>query len=200
MLCGQRSDQGRARLGNRRGPARDVCSGSNRAAFVQRRAAPQLQYHDARAFVTTPRGRTPAGPTMCIPTSPDISTLLSCRTGSSAPLAGPCFDALALPTNNACARTDGPPIPVRKMPVLQTAFVLAVLAASALSQNIDAYVAAEMPIAKAGLLANIGPDGSKAAGAAVRAPHHAADGPCHARAGGRAEPLRCHDPHLHARR
>jgi glucoamylase len=36
------------------------------------------------------------------------------------------------------------------------------------SSVVDQYVATESPIAKAGLLANIGPSGSKAAGAAVR--------------------------------
>lgn len=33
--------------------------------------------------------------------------------------------------------------------------------------SVDSYVATESPIAKAGLLANIGPDGSKSAGAKV---------------------------------
>jgi hypothetical protein len=44
-----------------------------------------------------------------------------------------------------------------------------VAASAALAQStIDSYIAMEEPIAKAGLLANIGPDGSKSSGAAVR--------------------------------
>jgi glucoamylase len=36
---------------------------------------------------------------------------------------------------------------------------------SVFAQSADSYVATELPIAKAGLVANIGPNGSKAAGA-----------------------------------
>lgn len=43
------------------------------------------------------------------------------------------------------------------------AFCAAVFAQSV----VDQYVATELPIAKAGILANIGPSGSKASGAAV---------------------------------
>jgi hypothetical protein len=35
------------------------------------------------------------------------------------------------------------------------------------SSLVDSYVSTELPIAKAGLLANIGPDGSKSSGAKV---------------------------------
>lgn len=36
------------------------------------------------------------------------------------------------------------------------------------STSVDSYVASESPIARAGLLANIGPSGAKASGAKVR--------------------------------
>lgn len=52
---------------------------------------------------------------------------------------------------------------------ISSAFVWASLAllwgAHAQSSTVDAYLASESPIAKAGLLANIGPSGSKASGA-----------------------------------
>jgi len=41
---------------------------------------------------------------------------------------------------------------------------------SKLTRDVDAYVARESGFAKLGLLANIGPDGSKSAGAKVCAP------------------------------
>ena len=48
-------------------------------------------------------------------------------------------------------------------------FTLVGLAVRALAQSsaADAYVASESPIAKSGVLANIGPDGSKSQGAKV---------------------------------
>ncbi|KAH8825016.1 glucoamylase [Flagelloscypha sp. PMI_526] len=59
-----------------------------------------------------------------------------------------------------------PSIPLSKMR-LQAAFVsLLPFVASVFSQNLDDYIAKERPAAKAGLLANIGPDGAKASGAA----------------------------------
>ncbi|KAI0035180.1 glycoside hydrolase family 15 protein [Vararia minispora EC-137] len=51
------------------------------------------------------------------------------------------------------------------MRLFQYALALAGLSASALAQSADSYIATEAPIAKAGLLANIGPSGSKASGA-----------------------------------
>ena len=44
---------------------------------------------------------------------------------------------------------------------------LIALATAAFAQSADDYVKSEGPIAKAGLLANIGPDGSKSSGAKV---------------------------------
>lgn len=41
------------------------------------------------------------------------------------------------------------------------------LVALSVQQNVDSYVQSETPIAKAGILANIGPDGSKSSGAAA---------------------------------
>ena len=40
------------------------------------------------------------------------------------------------------------------------------LVAVTLQQNVDSYITSESPIAKAGVLANIGPNGSKSSGAA----------------------------------
>ena len=50
---------------------------------------------------------------------------------------------------------------------LLTALVGLAASAFAQSSTADAYVASESPIAKAGLLANIGPSGSKSSGAKV---------------------------------
>lgn len=52
---------------------------------------------------------------------------------------------------------------MRSIIVSALAFCAAVFAQSA----VDQYVATESPIAKAGILANIGPLGSKSSGAAV---------------------------------
>jgi glucoamylase len=54
------------------------------------------------------------------------------------------------------------------MRVFQLAAGAALLAAGALSQTVDSYVASEGPIAKAGLLANIAPAGPDSLGAKVR--------------------------------
>ncbi|KAI0069719.1 glucoamylase [Panus rudis PR-1116 ss-1] len=49
---------------------------------------------------------------------------------------------------------------------MRVAFVsLLGLISSVLAQNVDSYISSETPIAKSGLLANIGPDGSKSQGA-----------------------------------
>ena len=52
---------------------------------------------------------------------------------------------------------------MRSIIVSALAFCTAVFAQSI----VDQYVASESPIAKAGILANIGPSGSKSSGAAV---------------------------------
>ena len=53
------------------------------------------------------------------------------------------------------------------MRLLQFVIGASFFAASAVAQ-VDSYIASEGPIAKKGLFANIGPDGSKDAGAGVR--------------------------------
>ena len=52
------------------------------------------------------------------------------------------------------------------MRLLQLVIGASFFAASAVAQ-VDSYISTEGPIAKTGLLANIGPDGSKDAGAGV---------------------------------
>lgn len=49
---------------------------------------------------------------------------------------------------------------------LSVAYVLGLIGV-VFAQSVDSYVNSETPIAKAGLLANIGPSGSKASGAKV---------------------------------
>ena len=53
------------------------------------------------------------------------------------------------------------------MRLLQLVIGASFFAASAVAQ-VDSYISSEGPIAKTGLFANIGPDGSKDAGAGVR--------------------------------
>ena len=56
--------------------------------------------------------------------------------------------------------------------MLLTAFVFACVL-NVLGQtetSVESYIANQSPIAKSGLLANIGPDGSKSSGAKVRQP------------------------------
>ncbi len=56
----------------------------------------------------------------------------------------------------------------REMRISNVLYGLSLAASTwAQSGSIDAYIASESPIAKAGVLANIGPDGSKASGAKV---------------------------------
>jgi hypothetical protein len=57
--------------------------------------------------------------------------------------------------------------PSLKMRILSFASVFGLLG-SAVSPSADTYLNAELPVAKAGLLANIGPSGSKSYGAEVR--------------------------------
>lgn len=47
------------------------------------------------------------------------------------------------------------------------------LAGAVCAQNVDSYISSEGPIAKAGVLANIGSSGSKSSGAKVRLPCYA---------------------------
>lgn len=59
--------------------------------------------------------------------------------------------------------------------MLLAAFVLAYItfiSGQTSDVTVDSYIGKESPIAKAGLLANIGPDGSKSSGASVRRPRY----------------------------
>jgi len=56
---------------------------------------------------------------------------------------------------------------MRSFGVLLAAFVFACVAGVLGQTPVESYIAKESPIAKAGLLANIGPDGSKSSGAKV---------------------------------
>jgi hypothetical protein len=59
---------------------------------------------------------------------------------------------------------------IMRLTLLST-FTLWFSAIVAQSSIVDTYIASESPIAKAGLLANIGPNGSKCAGAEVLSRH-----------------------------
>ena len=58
-----------------------------------------------------------------------------------------------------------PRVPRPSMRLLSLVTACSFVAVS-LQQNVDSYVQSETPIAKAGVLANIGPNGSKSSGAA----------------------------------
>ncbi|TFY52909.1 hypothetical protein EVG20_g10351 [Dentipellis fragilis] len=85
---------------------------------------------------------------------------------SCIPTSLPCINTL---TNQAAIepahRPPLPPDPRNSMRFVCFAAALGAAAQALAQTSVDSYIATESPIAKAGLLANIGPDGSKAQGA-----------------------------------
>ena len=57
---------------------------------------------------------------------------------------------------------------MRSFSVLLTAFLFSCVEKFLGTTSVDSYIETESPIAAAGVLANIGPDGSKSSGALVR--------------------------------
>jgi len=76
------------------------------------------------------------------------------------------------PINGYPHCTNARPKPSLKMRILCLASVFGIVGSTiSQSANVDSYFTKETPIAQAGLLANIGPDGSKSSGAKVCRKH-----------------------------